>query len=209
VLAAALLWALGWFGQFTALDPLSIGLVALGVAIVDRPAWFAALVLASVPFNEKVAMTLAVWLAIRCGLSRADRAALGVQCVAALAAVAAYLALVKLVPMPGNSYQLNPADYPTTLRENIAAYASARGVMLDALPIAVLAAIGVAGHARGGRIGPFRAADVLVVPALAVVALFLTHLFQAGRIVLHAAPLFVAPAVASLGRWLDEPRRGA
>jgi hypothetical protein len=35
----------------------------------------------------------------------------------------------------------------------------------------------------------------------------LTHLFQAGRIVMHAAPLFVIPAVAAFGSWLDESPR--
>jgi hypothetical protein len=46
--------------------------------------------------------------------------------------------------------------------------------------------------------GLFRRSDVLVIPALAAVALVLTHLFQAGRIVMHAAPLYVVPAVAAM-----------
>jgi hypothetical protein len=209
MLAATLLFALGLLGQIASIDTVTIALVALGVALVDRPRIFAGFVLISIVANEKIALVLAIWLTIRCVLSRQDRAAFGLQCAAALLAVVAYLALIKLVPMPGNSYQTDPDSFPVTLRENLAAYASGRGLLLNVLPTAILAAIGCFGHIfwRHRRSGLFRAADLLVIPAMLCVALVLTHLFQAGRIVMHAAPLFVIPAVAAFGSWLDESPR--
>ena len=32
-------------------------------------------------------------------------------------------------------------------------------------------------------------------------------MFQMGRIVMHAAPLFVIPAAAAFGRWADRAER--
>ena len=206
ILAAVLMFAFGLYGQIAAIDPLTLALVALGVALVDRRWSFSGFVLVSILANEKVALVLAVWLAIRCALSKEDRAAFGVQCLTALLAVAAYVALIKLLPMAGNSYQTDPGDYPLTLRENLAAYVSARGVLLNVVPVAILTAIAGFGHfgARRFRGRLFRPADILVIPVLVGVALLLTHLFQAGRIVMHAAPLFVIPAVSAAAIWLDQ-----
>jgi hypothetical protein len=205
MLAGTLMFALGLFGQIVSIDPLSFALVALGIALVDRKWAFGIFVLMSIVANEKIVLVLAIWLTVRCVLSRQDRAAFGTQCVSALIAVAAYVLLVKLVPMPGNSYQTDPSAFAVTLRENVAAYFSARGLLLNVLPTVVLTALAAFGHAFAQH-SPrrlFRPADILVIPALLGVALVLTHLFQAGRIVMHAAPLFVVPAVAALGPWLD------
>jgi hypothetical protein len=205
MLAGTLMFALGLFGQIVSIDPLTYALVALGVALLDRKWTFGIFVLVSIVANEKIALVLAIWLTVRCVLGKQDRAAFGAQCLSAIAAVVAYVALLKLVPMPGNSYQTDPAAFAGTLRENIAAYASGRGLLLNVLPTAILATLAGLGHGFArrplGRL--FRPADMLVIPALLGVALVLTHLFQAGRIVMHAAPLFVVPAVAALGSWLD------
>lgn len=209
ILAAGLLFALGLFGQIAAIDLLTIALVTLGVALLDRRWSFCVFVLVSILANEKIALVLAIWLTIRCVLSLEDRAAFGVQCISAILAVVAYFVLIRIVQMAGNGYQLDPAGYPLTLRENLAAYFSARGVLLNIVPVAILMAIAVFGHRgrrqAGGRL--FRPADILVIPALIGVALLLTHLFQAGRIVMHAAPLFVIPAIAAFGPLLDRTPR--
>jgi hypothetical protein len=205
ILAGVLMFALGLHGQIAAIDPLTFAFMSLGVMLVDRRGWFCGFVLVSIVANEKVALVLAIWLTIRCVLDHEDRRAFGVQCLAALLAVASYFVLLKLVQIPGNSYQMNLADYPVTLRENLGAYFGGRGVLLNVIPVAMLAGLAVFGHICNrrstGRL--FRPVDILVIPALVGVALLLTHLFQAGRIVMHAAPLFVVPAVAALGGWLD------
>ena len=47
----------------------------------------------------------------------------------------------------------------------------------------------------------FHPTDALVVPALILVALAVTKSFDIGRVVMHAAPLYVVPAVGALSCW--------
>lgn len=197
VVAGGLLFALGWFTQITAIDGIALLAITLGVALVERGWGFAALMAVSVGVNEKIALVLALWLGARMVLVAGDRAALWRPAVAAVLAVGAYFAVVAGLHLPGNAYQTDPTGFGGTLVRNLAAYASARGVMLNVLPIAVLAWLGVWAHRRGAP-GPFRAVDLLVIPALAGVALLFTQDFQAGRIVMHAAPLFVIPVAAGI-----------
>jgi len=204
-LAAALMLAVGLFGQIAAIDTLTFALVALGIALADRRGWFIAFVLISVVLNEKIALVLAIWLTVRCVLNREDRRALLPQWGAALVALAVYVALIRIVAVPGNSYQIDPGNYVATVFENLRAYASLRGMILNVVPVAILLAIAGFGGRAAGRMqgGLFSRLDILVIPILIVVALVLTQLFQAGRIVMHAAPLFAIPFVAALGPWLD------
>jgi hypothetical protein len=108
------------------------------------------------------------------------------------------------------SYQIEPSGYIATLAANLCATLSARGLLLNVLPVAVLT--GVAGlgwrHAAPRLANtPFRPVDLLVIPGLVVVALVLTQMFQIGRIVMHAAPLYVIPGAVALGRWMDADSR--
>lgn len=205
VLAGVLVFALMPYVQITAIDPLAVALIAGGVVLLERPGWFAGLLAVSVPVNEKVALVLAVWLTVRCVLSAADRRRFARQWAAALAALLAYIALVLILRLPGNAYQLTPGTFLDTVRANLAAYASARGVLLNAVPIGVLSAIALLGR----RAGLFRRADLLVIPALMGVALILTQFYQAGRIVMHAAPIFAAPFAARMVEWLAPVRSRA
>jgi len=69
--------------------------------------------------------------------------------------------------------------------------------------------VGALGWRYGERPLPaclFRPIDLLVIPGLVMVALVMTQFFQTGRIVMHAAPLYVVPAAAALGRWMDAHR---
>lgn len=192
--AGALGWALLWYTQVNSIDALALMLITLGLCLLRHRLAFAALMLVCVGVNEKIGLVLAIWLVIRCTLSASDRRQFLWQAAAALGSVAAYLALVAVLALPGNEYQLQPSGYLATVAENIAAHASARGVFLNVLPIAVLAGVALLRRESG----MFTRADILVIPALMGVALVLTHLFQAGRIVMHAAPIFVVPAVAGL-----------
>ena len=208
-LAGGLLFALAWYTQLAGIDGLALLLIAGGIALVPHPAAFAGLLLASVGCNEKVALVLALWLLVRVALVADDRRRLALPCLASVGAVALYVGLVRGLHLPGNDYQTHPAGFLVTVRENLMAYASPRGIVLNLLPIAVLAGLAACGHRRGfGERPPplFRAVDLLVIPALAGVALVLTHLFQAGRIVAHTAPIFVIPFAAAL-RDDRSPRR--
>jgi hypothetical protein len=202
VVAGGLLLALIWYTQITAIDPLAVLLIAAGVYLLEQPKAFAVLALASIGVNEKVALVLAAWLTIRCVLKRQDRARFSVPCAIAIAAVAAYLAMVALLHFPGNEYQRDMAGFAGTVRQNLGAYLSARGLFLNVVPALVLLIIGLTGHlscAPTGRRGLFDPTDLLVIGGLLAVALVLTQFFQAGRLAMHAAPLFVIPAAAALG----------
>jgi hypothetical protein len=73
----------------------------------------------------------------------------------------------------------------------------------------VLLAVAALGWRYAGRAriaAMFRPLDLLLIPGLVMVALILTQMFQTGRIVMHAAPLYVLPAAVALGRWMDAGR---
>jgi hypothetical protein len=206
LLAGILLGALVLHSQFFGIDAFAILLVAAGVYALDRPACFVPLILLAVFANEKVAIVFALWLTLRCAWDAADRRRFAVPWIATVVALALYGAALLLVHLPGNSYQLEPGGYFATVATNLRASVSARGLLLNALPVLVLLVIGACGWRwgrRAGRSGLLRPIDLLMIPALVVVALVLTQFFQTGRIVMHAAPLFVAPAAAALGTWLE------
>jgi hypothetical protein len=196
IVAGCLAWALCWYTQITAIDAVALLAITAGLCLIHRPIGFVALMLVSVGLNEKIALTLAIWLVLRCLFSAADRAMLWRPALAACAAVGTYGVMVLLLRRGGNEYQLQPSSFPVTIGENLLAYAHARGVLLNVLPTVVLAVIAALGQRPRG--GLFARVDILVIPAMLMVALVLTHLFQAGRLVMHAAPLFVVPAVLAL-----------
>jgi len=196
LLAGALAWLLCWQTQITAIDPVALMAITGGLCLLRRPLWFSALMLLSIGLNEKIALTLAIWLALRCLASTEDRRMLWRPALAACLAVLGYGLLVLLLRRGGNEYQMQPASFPITIAENLRAYLSTRGLLLNVLPTAMLAVIGWLGYRP--RPGLFARIDMLVIPAMMAVALVLTHLFQAGRLVMHAAPIFVVPAVLAL-----------
>ncbi|CAH2599810.1 conserved membrane protein of unknown function [Rhodovastum atsumiense] len=214
-LAGLLLFVLCWYSQFFALDPLAILVIALLLWLLPRPGWFAAVMLLAPLTNEKIIIVFAVWLSLRCIVSASERQRLGRAWLATLLAGGLYLAMVMLVHLPGNEYQLDTAGYFATIRTNLAAWASGRGLVLNVLPLLVLAGLALLGHRFPGAPGHRRrivAADLMVIPALVVVALVLTQFFQVGRIVMHAAPLFVGPAATVIAARLGsarEPEAGA
>jgi hypothetical protein len=119
-------------------------------------------------------------------------------------ALALYLLMLRLIHLPGNAYQLQPHGYMRTMLANLVASASGRGLVLDIVPSLLLAGVAVAGWPamRAGLPGRlFHRTDALVIPALVLVALAVTNSFDTGRVVMHAAPLFVVPAIGSLAHW--------
>jgi hypothetical protein len=200
VLAGGLLFVLCWHSQIYGIDPFAILLVALLLSLLLRPVAFAALMLVSIVADEKVCMVFTIWLSLRC-LLLGERE-LRLPWIASLGALAAYLVMVALVRVPGNAYQLQPTSYLTTIAMNLRASLSGRGLVLNVLPTALLAAVAVAGWPAAGRgQGMARRADILLIPALVLLALTVTQYFQIGRIVMHAAPIFVIPAAASISAW--------
>jgi hypothetical protein len=208
-LAGILLGLLILHSQFFGIDAFAILLVTAGIYLLSRPLSFALLIVPSVFANEKVAIVFALWLTLRCMCSAADRRLFRAQWLATLTAIMVYIAALLILHLPGNGYQIEPGGYQETLLSNLRASMSPRGLLLNALPVLMLFTIGALGWCYGERpyLGTlFRPVDLLVMPGLVLIALVLTQFFQTGRIVMHAAPLYVVPAAVALGRWMDARR---
>jgi hypothetical protein len=201
-IAGALLALLIAHSQYFGIDPFSIALVAAGLYLLTSPWAFAPFIVASVFANEKVAIVFALWLTIR-RVTGSDDPRWRPSWIASLVAIGVYGAALVFVRLPGNDYQLEPGGYVATLIMNLRAMVSARGLLLNVLPVGVLTAVSVFGWRPRHAVGVFRPVDVLVIPGLMLVALVVTQYFQMGRIVMHAAPLFVIPAAVRIGRWMD------
>lgn len=204
LLAAALMFVLFWYTDYFALDPLAILLIALGLyALANRPG-FAVLLLATPVINEQIAVVFALWLSLRCLTSQADRDALGLQWATAIVALLIYAALIVVVQLPGGGHQFDPATYAETLRTTLAAQATPAALLLTVPPIVLLLGLGLFGHfgwprrdaGRPTWNGRFRRVDLLLIPILAAVEL--AQMFEPGRLVMLAAPLFVVPAATVL-----------
>lgn len=202
VLAGALSWLLQWQAQVLGIDPLSIASIAIALCLIRNRPGFLLAMLVSVGINEKIGIVMVIWLGIRMVLTPEDRRSLGAAFLSACAAIALYAGLLKGLHYPGNEYQLSPSGYLATLTMNLAAYATPRGLLLNAVPIATLLALCLPGR----HSGLFARADLLIIPAMMAVALVLTQYYQAGRIVMHAMPILIIPAAASLQRRLVSGR---
>lgn len=201
--ASMLLFIACWYTQIVALDTVTIAAIVAGLWILPHRRAFMAFILASVAVNEKIMIVFMIWLTLRYLLNRPDRQALAIQWLGTLAAAALYLAVIKLVHLPGNSYQMTPSCFLDTIGRNLATTLSLRGFILNAVPAGLLLALGLAATSgrRAGRALP----DLLLVPALVLVAMTLTETYQIGRIVMHGAPLLVIPGAAALARLCTPP----
>jgi hypothetical protein len=192
----------------TGVDPIAILVVLVAVYFIDRIAVFAALMIASAFFNEKILIMFVAWLSVRCVFDSGDRTRFGRQWLAAIAGLAVYCATVAMLRLPGHAHQLDPSAYVPMLLQNIAASFSGRGVVLNLLPcVLLIAVVGWSWWYLGKRqSGHYAQIDLLVVAALAMAALALTQTYQVGRIVAHAVPIFVLPVAQAFGVWA---RRGS
>ena len=115
------------------------------------------------------------------------------------------MAIIAIVQLPGYSYQTRPAMYPFTFWENLTLLPTTRGILLNIVPVAILSGSAVLAWKAIGPAFPtrlFRPIDVLVVFEMALVAMIVTHEFQMGRLVMHAAALYVLPIGVAIGAWL-------
>lgn len=204
-LAAVLLLGLELNCRFFAIDPLAIMLIVAGLWLLPKRGAFALFIILSVFCNEKIAIVFGLWLTLRCVASTSDRGSIGAQWLATMVAIAIYIAALCILRLPGNSYQIQPANYFATLLGNLRALLSARGILLEIVPVLLVIVAAVLGwryHHDNPRTALFRRLDVLLIPALILVAMVLTDGFDIGRIVTFAAPFYAVPAAAAMGRWL-------
>ena len=148
LLAASLLFGLCWYTQLTALDPLAMLLITLGLYLLPNRAGFTLLLLATPVINEQIAIVFALWLSLRCATSHTDRDELGLQWATAIAALLIYAALLILVHLPIGGVPFDPRVYLQSLRGTLAEQATAHALTLNLLP--------VVGTARPGADRPCR-----------------------------------------------------
>jgi hypothetical protein len=208
-LAAAFIILCEFYASFYGIDPLAFLLAVCALYAIDRIWIFAAIMAASVLFNEKVLILFSGWLSLRLVFSAEGRAFFGARLVAVGVAVSAYAALLAIVHLEGHSEQLDVNVYgPTFLQNIVATVTTARGFILNVLPCVLLAGV-VWWSWRTldrDRCGIYAPLDLLVVPGLIAITLVLTQFFQVGRVVLHAAPLFILPVARALGLWVRRVR---
>lgn len=204
--AAAFILICECCASFFGIDPLAFLLIVCALYAIDRIWLFALIMAMSILFNEKILIVFAVWISLRSVWS-ADRPFFGPRLIVVTAAVAAYAAMLAIVRLEGHSEQLDANAYLPTLVQNIVAtLTTPRGLILNILPCVLLAGTvwwsWLELKADRGGAGIFARLDLLVIPAVAVITLVLTQFYQVGRIVMHAAPLFIVPFSLGLGAWL-------
>jgi hypothetical protein len=205
VFAAAFILLCESYAAFFGIDPLAFLLIVGALYVIDRIWVFAAIMAASILFNEKVLIVFAIWVAFRFVLCPAERPFFGQRLMVVGAAVAAYVAMLAIVRLEGHSEQLDANAYiPSLLQNVVATVTTPRGLILNILPCVLLAGAVWWSWLQldRRRIGAYAPLDLLVIPAVVVVTLVLTQFYQVGRIVMHAAPLFIAPVSLGLGAWL-------
>lgn len=202
--AAAMLAALV-FARYTSVagvDPLALLLIAAAFYWFDRPVLFAAIVVLSVGFNEKVWIIATLLVGARVLHARSLRPYL-IHAVACLAAILLYAGTVKHFaaatarPSLGRPFL---TDAPITLRMTL----SAKGVSQNVFPVAIVlvACAWSARRLRGYRGPCWSPLDALVPIGLAAIGVAMNVEYTVGRLVFHSMPLILPP----LALALDGPR---
>jgi hypothetical protein len=205
LIGALFLTLCAFYSQYFALDTIAFLLIVCAVYAIDRLWLFGAIVVAAVLFNEKVIIVFALWTGCRFVFASGDRAYFARRLIVVCVAVALYVAMLAILRLEGHSEQLTLSEYLPALVQNVVAtFTTPRGFLLNVVPcVLVAAAVWWSWNEIGQRrYAIFARIDLMVVPALMVITLVLTQFYQVGRIVMHAAPLFVLPVSLGLGAWL-------
>lgn len=202
--AALLTVPLSGFIARVGIDPLAIFVICLLLLWEDWPLLFVPLMLLSSVLNEKVPILFTVVLAGR--LIAARRAGRPFEqwpaLVASLAAVAIYFVITRLYDAPGNEAQTNPALFLSHARSTLAYTLSAKGLVLNALPVLVVAGLGALAL-RYRQASGFQAADTLALLVLLAVALAADVVYNVGRIAMHAYPFYLPAAALFVDGFLE------
>jgi hypothetical protein len=209
--SAAAMFATLAFARYTSIvgvDPLALLLVAAMFYWFAHPAMFAAIVVLSAGFNEKVWIIAALLVGARIVHSRSLRP-YRVHALACVVAIAAYAGSVMYfrAAMGNERPSLGRpilVDAPATLRMTL----SGKGLSQNVFPIAIVlgACAWSARRLRGYR-GPYWSPwDVLVPVGLAMIGIAMNVEYTLGRLVFHSIPLVMPPLAAALDRAAVEAR---
>jgi hypothetical protein len=197
------------FARYTSIagvDPVAMLLVAAAFYWFDRPFLFAAVLLLSVGFNEKVWIIATLLVGARILHARALRPFL-VHAIACVAAMALYAGIVKSFQPPGGQ---RPSlgrpiltDAPATIRMTL----TPKGVSQNVFPVAIVlgACLWSARRLRGYRGAYWSPLDVLVPLGLTAIGVAMNVEYTLGRLVFHSLPLVLPPLALALDQPSAEP----
>ena len=207
--SAAALLAMLLFARYTSVagvDPMALLLIAAAFYWIERPALFAATVVLSAGFNEKVWLVALLLVAAR-ALHTWSLKPYRVHLLSCALAILAYAGSAAYFRTSGREKPTEPrplmSNAPLTMRMTL----SAKGASQNLLPIALvfLAHAWSARTLRNDR-GPYWSPwDALVPAGLAVIGVSMNVGYTLGRLVFHAMPLVMPALAVSLDRVAGEP----
>jgi hypothetical protein len=210
--AASLLTAVLSFGLFRSMGIGGIGIDALAVLVIsalcywiNRPAIVVPLIILTALINDKIPIIFGALFGTRFVASVVADRARGFrywpQLLATLVSVLVYVGMRLILRLPGNENQTDPGTWLTGAAATIGATLSLKGLVLNGLPLVVMAVLmTIAVWAGRRRPGSFTVADLAVIPALIVVGLAIDVQHNLGRLALHGFPLYLP----YLALFLDE-----
>jgi hypothetical protein len=204
--SAAVLFATVAFARYVSIagvDPVALLLIAAAVHWFARPLAFAAIVILSVGFNEKVwiVATLLVGARILSARSLRPYRLHALACVAAIALYAGSVRYFRSAERPSLGRPIL-VDAPATIRMTL----TPKGVAQNVLPVAiVLAAFAWTASRLHDHRGPYWSPlDVLVPLGLTAIGVAMNVEYTLGRLVFHALPLVMPPLALALDRQAVE-----
>lgn len=209
--SAAILFATLLFTRYTSVsgvDPLALLLIAAAAYWFEHPAPFAATVVLSAGFNEKVWIVALLLVAAR-ALHARSLGPFRVHLLACAVAIAVYAGSAVYFRSSGTEKPSDPRPVVSNAPITVAITWSAKGASQNVFPIALLlvAYTWTARTLRGYR-GPYWSPwDVLVPLGLAVIGVSLNVGYTLGRLAFHALPLLLPPLALTLDRAAGEPVR--
>ena len=200
--AASLLAALLSVGAFQFLslggvDPLAVLVISLLILFLDKPAIFVPVIIASAAVNEKIVVVFTVALAGRLLVwlvQRSQRFPYWPQAVSTCVAVAAYAAMRQFARLPGNEAHTNLGTWLEQATATIALSLSLKGFIQNGVPLMVVAILLVVAYGvwrEHAPIAHFSPLDLMVAPALLLVASIIGAQFTVGRAVMHSFPFYL------------------
>jgi hypothetical protein len=200
--AAAALLATPLLAHYTSLDgvdALALLLIAAAGYWLERTAVFAAIVVVSVGFNEKVAIVATLLLVART-LAARTLAPYRSRLLACAAATVLYAGIAFALHASGKEKKADPRPLVVNAPITLGLSASAKGLTQNVFPVVLCLGLyaGTARVLRGRPSACWTSWDVLVPLGLCALGIALNVGLTLGRLVMHVLPLMTPPLAVAL-----------
>ena len=193
------------FTNMFTVDPMAIFMICLLVFFLEQPILFSAIVLLSVPFNEKVSLVLVMLLLARLVIQRkAFRERW--QLLSNTLAMGSYFLIRSVVGLPGFENQTSFRSFFPSFVNTLVDTLSLKGAIQNILPIIILLLLYFLAvlSLRIRETPYFSRFDILVLVGLIILA-FLTGLeYTVGRIAMYSFPLYLPAACMAIGSFFPD-----